>query len=329
MLGAPLELEHLAERAQRQAVTVAAFGREQLGGHLLVVALRLVGHLVEQVEAAERPQAVDQVLEHEGGEALRLRPRLLGALGRLARPVGLPGHAGGEQHQRHDRGGGDQLPQPSPRLAADPVQPFEGVDRRRAGAGRERLHAAEQRREVGVDAGDRLGLAARRLLEALAELAAAPRRGAGEQLLQQDAERVDVARRRRLLALRLLGAHVVDGAGDAADGERQRGAGAGGAADADGGAFAGGRHRHRPLQLGLRLLLVTVGDAEVEDLGLPLGGEDDVLGLEVAVDDAEAVRRGDGRQQLLGELELGLAGGQRAVGEGLRAASCRPPTRGR
>ncbi len=299
VLGAPFELEHLPERAQRQPVAVAALGRTQVDGHLLVVALRLVGHLVEQVEAAERAQPVDQVFEHEGGEALGLRPRLLGAVGRLLGAVRLPRHAGGEQAERRREGGADEPAQPPPRPADDPAQPFQRVERRRPRARRQRLHAAEERREVGIDAGDRRRVAAQRLVEALADRPALARRLAGEELLQDEAERVDVARRRRLLALRLLGAHVVDGAGDAADGEQQLAAHHRLAVD---------ERRQRPPHFGRRLLLGAVRQTEVEDLRLPFRREDDVLGLQVAVDDALTVRRRDRRQQLIGDAQLvGLA----------------------
>jgi len=57
---------------------------------------------------------------------------------------------------------------------------------------------------------------------------------------------------------------------------------------------------HRPMR-GQRLLTLGIsrgtgdrpGEAEVQDLGAPAGGDDDVLGLEVAVDQARGVCRGE------------------------------------
>ncbi len=46
-----------------------------------------------------------------------------------------------------------------------------------------------------------------------------------------------------------------------------------------------------------------LGDAEVEDLGLALGGDEHVVGLQVAVHDAAAVCRTNRRQQLLDQVE--------------------------
>ena len=91
----------------------------------------------------------------------------------------------------------------------------------------------------------------------------------GEHLVGHHAERVDVAARIELLAGELLGAHVRRGS-----------------------------EHHALLRelLLLRLILglAALGDAEVEDLhevGLPgRGREDDVVGLEIAMDDAAAVR---------------------------------------
>ena len=87
------------------------------------------------------------------------------------------------------------------------------------------------------------------------------REPAGEELVEDDADRVEVAARVERVAARLLGAHVL---GRAADDARARDAGL--------------------LRLGAHL-----GEAEVDDLHEVAARaqrlEDDVLGLEVAVDD--------------------------------------------
>ena len=50
-------------------------------------------------------------------------------------------------------------------------------------------------------------------------------------------------------------------------------------------------------------------DPEIEDLGLGIGGDEDVAGFEVAVDDADGVGVGDGSADLDNELDTLLDGG--------------------
>ena len=57
-----------------------------------------------------------------------------------------------------------------------------------------------------------------------------------------------------------------------------------------------------------------LGQAEVEDLHQPVGGDEQVLGLEIAVHDAAAVRRRQAAGDLLGVGQR-LAQRQRAVGQ--------------
>ncbi len=65
-----------------------------------------------------------------------------------------------------------------------------------------------------------------------------------------------------------------------------------------------------------RLGVGELGDAEVEDLDPPVLRQEEVGGLEVAVDDAVLVRGGEAAGDLLGVLD-GLAERQRAGGEHL------------
>ena len=60
--------------------------------------------------------------------------------------------------------------------------------------------------------------------------------------------------------------------------------------------------------------LAELGQAEIEDLDQAVGGDEDVLGLQVAVDDAAAVRRGQAAGDLL-RVRQGLAQRQRAAAE--------------
>ena len=84
-----------------------------------------------------------------------------------------------------------------------------------------------------------------------------------------------------------------------------------------------GRRPQHLAGLGQRHPLGGAGDAEVGDLDVAVGAEEDVLGLEVAVDDVERVevveREGD-----LGGVELGDR-----VGEALRDGRERPVERRR
>ena len=101
----------------------------------------------------------------------------------------------------------------------------------------------------------------------------------GEQLVEDDADRVEVAARVERIAARLLGAHVLGRAADDA-----------GARDA------------RLLRVGADLR-----EAEVDDLHEVAARahrlEDDVLGLEIAVDDALVVRFGERRERLAQDVD--------------------------
>ncbi len=117
---------------------------------------------------------------------------------------------------------------------------------------------------------------------------------AGEHLVEDDAEGVDVGAGVDALPRRLLGRHVVRRAED----------------------------HPRPGELGVRA--ADLGDAEVEDLHeavvAPATDEEDVVGLQIAVDDAAPVRGGQGRGDLGRDVEH-LVGRHRAaadpIGEGL------------
>ena len=105
-------------------------------------------------------------------------------------------------------------------------------------------------------------------------------------LVEDDAEREDVAPVVHRLPAGLLRAHVAERAEDEAGlglGERLH------VGDALGG-------------LGSRRL-EELGEAEVEDLGMAVRGHDDVLGLDVPVDDARLVRLLEAAPDLGGDLE--------------------------
>jgi hypothetical protein len=113
-------------------------------------------------------------------------------------------------------------------------------------------------------------------LEQRLAIVAAERQLAGEHLEEEDAERIEVALRRRLLAPRLLRRHVFGGAED--------------------GALRGESRVHR-----------QVGEPEVEDLDevLPAAArrEEDVVALQIAVHHAEVVGARERGAHLLEDVD--------------------------
>ena len=141
--------------------------------------------------------------------------------------------------------------------------------------------------ECGLDGGQFLGELGRVFFEDGAQRldggVAFERALAGEDLVEDDAEGEDVGAGVERFAAYLFGRHVADGAED------QAGLG--------GGAFEGAFRRVRG----------QFRDAEVEDLGAAVAREKDVLGLEVTVDDAFVMRRGEP----LRDLQRGVDGAAR------------------
>ncbi len=131
---------------------------------------------------------------------------------------------------------------------------------------------AEGRRELRIELRHRLGLVADDGGQRLGDRG--PGEGAfpGEHLVQDDAERELVAPEIDGLAPRLLRRHV---------GHRPE----------DDPLLAHGRERGRPGVGRLVVRDVVPGEAEVEELGVPVLRQEDVLGLDVAVDDPFPVRR--------------------------------------
>jgi hypothetical protein len=107
------------------------------------------------------------------------------------------------------------------------------------------------------------------------------RMDAGEQYVEEDAERVDIGRGRHRGALDLLGRCVV-GSERAAAGLRQLGR-----------------------RFGRVFAAEQLGDAEVEQLHLPLGGHEDVARLEIAVEDEVAVGVRDRVEHVENEADAG------------------------
>ena len=121
---------------------------------------------------------------------------------------------------------------------------------------------------------------------------AAERPRSREHLVQHGAEREDVRPEVRRLAAHLLGRHV-SGRSEHRAGNR-------------------GHRRH-----GVRQCADGFGQlrqAEVEDLHPPVGGDEDVLGLEIAMHDAALVRGGHAAGRLRGDIERDPVG-QRAPQE--------------
>jgi hypothetical protein len=128
----------------------------------------------------------------------------------------------------------------------------------------------------------------------MAEVLPCERHLAGGHLVEHGAEAEQVAARVELLAAGLLGRHV----GHGAHGDAGRGQGLG----------ASYRLRHGEAR-GLHL-----GQPEVQHLGLAAGGDEDIGGLDVAMDDAAPVRGVEGVGYLNGEVEEEPQG-KRAAGD--------------
>jgi len=139
-------------------------------------------------------------------------------------------------------------------------------------------HVLERGRQLGPERARRprrlLEVGAHQIEQRLADERLAP----GRELVQDDAggvevgPRIDAAR-----AADLLGRHVLRGP------EQRAGA---------------GPRRQLLVELGREL-----GDPEVEDLGVAFEGDEDVVGLEVAMHDADRVRRGERREHLAHDLD--------------------------
>ena len=146
-------------------------------------------------------------------------------------------------------------------------------DRLRQRGSRRRIRLRHRRRDRGHDA-----------LEHDVQRGAHERLEPGQQLVEDHAEREDVGALVDPAAVARLGRHVLRRAGD------------------DPFSRGGRRQRHRPGRSRRRLGVTR--DAEVEDLDLPVAGQHQVLGLDVAVDHAVGVGRAHRAHA------LGMGGGQ-------------------
>ena len=149
--------------------------------------------------------------------------------------------------------------------------------------------AAQERLDVRrgrLREGGEVGLAGQHRREHVAHRLAVEEPAADEQLVEHDAEGPDVGATIRRLAARLLRRHVGGGAEDEAGGRARAG--------------EGGRLREAGRAARARVVVPApgLGEAEVEHLHLAVGGQLDVGGLEVAVDDALLV----GLLERLGDL---------------------------
>ncbi|MEI2613620.1 MAG: hypothetical protein V9G21_00890 [Methylotenera sp.] len=165
------------------------------------------------------------------------------------------------------------------------AQSLAGVDRGQAGdqvgerGGQAVDEAAEVRELAGREVGDQRVAGD-----------AVVREGTGEQLVQHEAERVEVGLLAERVALPQLGGHVERCAGEFVAAGRL-----------DGGVAGLGREVENASH---------PGDPEVDQLGLAGAGEHDVGGLDVAVQHALAVHRGQAARESEADLE------DRAPGQG-------------
>jgi hypothetical protein len=282
--------EGLLDAARREDVDVLGLLDADGQGRLEPGVEDLLARLVVEVRDE------DPVALAEGqGLGRRLEEQRLGQPGRAQHG---PGHdGGGRGHpQRLEPG----LGLGPPGLGEQHAQVGEGrAHRGIALVGLLGQHPGEDALEAlgqALDrAGDRRGL--------LGQDGARRRRGrfllervpAAQHLVEDDAEREDVRARVEGPAPQLLRRHVGRSAGGQAFAR-----GGGGRRHGQGGAVRG-RVGVGPGEI--------LGQSEVHDLGVALGGHHDVGGLDVAVDDALLVGRPQGLDDLGGGLE-GFAGGQ-------------------
>lgn len=161
------------------------------------------------------------------------------------------------------------------------------------GLGQNRLHG---RRQSRVKAQRRRRFVVQDLVGDEGGGCAAERGGTGRHFIEHGAERKQVGAGIQFLATHLLGRHVGEGADDRS-GDRKRL-----------GATCGGQVR-RAGQLARRRLL---GQTEIQNLGPPVTGDEEVGGFEVAMDDASGVRG----LQRIGKLDCPA----QQVGQGQRPA---------
>ena len=305
-----------ADELQRDAHAVAGAQHRALQD---VVDAELAGDLGEQLVRAavahHRLPRDDAQRAHlgDGGDQLLGEP--------LDEVVGAAAEVGERQHRQRRRGArvrdaaGDAAGEAAlgdadarHRLGDGALEPFVGRRRGRFAAHRvevaaellggavaqldgllqaavdERTQATGQLAPQGVGEGR---LVAQDGGEHLRRRAALERVAAGRHLEEHDAERKDVGARVHRLAARLLGGHVAGGA----EHRPLLGQVAAGAAAGD---------------LGLVVAADRLGDAEVEHLDAAVAGDHHVVGLEVAVEDALAVRRGERVHQRRGDGEEAL-----------------------
>ena len=304
-------------------------------------------------------QLLPQVAEHEADQRLGLLAPLVGLAPGPLRPHREPRDHGQHRQQEHERPRHRRQAQPLPALALRLVeQPAQAVRRllRRGAAPRiEALEVHDQPGEVGVEPLDRPGPRQRHLAQQLGLGQGLVGRQAGDELVQEDAERVEIARRRDLAVGGLLRAHGVECAhhhalpgqpGQLGQPRRRiHGGGRGAPALEVGGVQLvrlvvalrrkgiGERRRRDHLEpvghlghLGplRRRIGERAGDPEVEHLHLALGSHHDVVRLEIAVDDLLAMGGGEGRGDLRGELELAF---ERDLPAAPPACAASPPAR--
>ena len=257
---------------------------------------------LHQVDAGRIPLPPHLLLRRAGpvGLSLGLGLRLFGQRSLLALPIqgpfglhitdrGNPGHRGQQDEDRRHQPGHHRVPlapPPGPLRGGDPPRPDRLVGQeppqvlRQGGRGRvapgrllvEALQAdrLEVARQLRHQPRRRHRLAPLDLLQGLQRRGGPERRPAGQQLVEDRPQGVDVRRRARLpgLTAGLLGGHVAGRAHDQV-GPRQG-----------------------------RLAVQHLGQAEVGDLGRAVGRQQDVGRLQVAVHDPQPVRLGHRAGQL-------------------------------
>ncbi len=212
-LEVPLLTAHLADLVDRLRPPADFLVTQSRCRHRREVHHGLFTDGVEQIETANALQLAAQVAEHESDEDFRLVATPVGVLARQHGGVALASEVDRVLHAADDRddhqGRRKRESQPTGWLLTNAPEAFDNVHGGGPLRGGDRLQLPEQITQVAGDTGRWPRVAASHFIEQCREIGfQIVGRRPGMEFLQQQSERIHVARRRRDLTGCLLRAHV-------------------------------------------------------------------------------------------------------------------------